>query len=171
MYVQACVYILECIFLNFESVLNYQHTHTYAERKRECEKEKETMHAPQRFCSCQRARPRPCRRVETRISSMFNPKHNTTKLRTESNRVTETLSSVLLFWVSVSFPVPVTVLFLFLLVSLACPGPGLKVFHRKSSETKPKQRNNMFYTFLISFIFSGCSLRLLRCVRNRNPKN
>lgn len=162
----AYKYISECIFLNFESVLNYTRTHT----QRRC-----TLPLPL-------PRPRLCWRVETRISSMFNPKHKTEKPnRQKHNQIepkprqasTRRTAPHLPHPSPPSTPSPPSPS-----QSRSCscsgPGTGLKVFHRKSSETKPKQQYVLHISVAASLSPSPSlplPLSLALCVRNRNPKN
>lgn len=137
----AYKYISECIFLNFESVLNY--TRTLAHTQRRC-----TLPLPL-------PRPRLCWRVETRISSMFNPKHKTEKPnRQKHNQIEPKTEAGLNATRCSSSPLTLLPLLLHLLhlrhnlvlVLVLALGRGLKYFTGNLRKRNPS--NNMFYTFL-----------------------
>jgi len=126
-----------CIFLNFESVLNY---------------EPRARWGPQP--------PNP--KIETRISSMFNPKHtepnaaNSTEQNQNQNRSqNQRTKNRNRNGEQIGLELGVR--------CFGVGGSGLKVFHRKSSETQP----NSTHTICSTHFFQP----LLSCVRNRNPKN
>lgn len=136
----AYKYISECIFLNFESVLNY--TRTLAHTQRRC-----TLPLPLPL-----PRPRLCWRVETRISSMFNPKHKTEKPNRQKHNQIEPKprQASTRCAPSRSLPSP-ALLHLHLrhnlvLVLVLALGRGLKYFTGNLRKRNPS--NNMFYTFL-----------------------
>lgn len=104
-----------CIFVNFESVLNY-----------------ELIRRP------------PTNRIETRISSMFNPKQPKNQNRTETELKSESENQKPKPKLKQSSGVGDGGWGM----GHGVGGSGLKVFHRKSSETQPNS-NNMFYTFLL----------------------